>query len=218
MNSVPIEVCIGLLLLSLAPDFVMQAISSRLPAILSQKPITMRGVATFFLCLMDMLVFGFPQKAFTLAPLTVVFLFLGICTGVLYYLVEDWRLGIARPGAMRVTKWTFPMGTESSLTLGLLLGTAITEEVLFRWYALVVPPTYGILPLFACVLISNGAFAISHEHFGGDVMLSLGVFGVVLTLPVLLWGNLLFPIVAHMVYNALVHLRPVQYIQIKKGV
>lgn len=218
MNSVPIGVCIGLLLLSLAPHSLILVIRVRLSAIISQEPTTIQAVATSFLCLLDILVFGFPQKIFAIAPFTVAFLVLAICTGILYYLVEDWRLRIVRPGAMRVTKWVFPMGTAGALPLVFLLGAAIAEEILFRWYALVVPPTYGILPVFACIFVSSGAFAISHEHFGRDVMLSRGVFGLMLTLPVLLWGNLLFPIVAHMVYNALVQIRPVQYIQIKKGV
>jgi hypothetical protein len=74
-------------------------------------------------------VIGFPQKVFGPALLSVGFSFLAVCTGVLYYLLEDWCLGIARPGSLRVTKWVFPMNTESTLTLSLFLWVPITFDI-----------------------------------------------------------------------------------------
>lgn len=218
MKSVPLELGVAVVLLSVSPDFLIIAMNARLSALISKNPVIVRVLATSLLCLLDISVFGFPQKIFGPVLLAGGFAFLAICTGVLYYFIEDWRLGIVRRGAMRITKRVSLTDSESSLMLSLLLLAAISEEVLFRWYVLLIPLTYGLLPLFACILISSGAFALSHQKLGSDVMISRGLFGALLTLPVLFWGNLLFPIIAHMVYNALVHLRPVRYIQIKKEI
>jgi membrane protease YdiL (CAAX protease family) len=216
MNGLPIEVSVGVLLLSIAPDFAILAIRVRLSRIVSKDPVVIRVLVLSFLCLLDIVVFGPPHKFFDSALLTVSLLSLAICAGVIYYFVERWRLGIARRRALRITKRVFLTEAKNLRILGILLWTAIIEEVLFRWYILTVPLAYGLLPLFACILVSCGAFALAHQNFGNDIMISRGLFGVVLMLPVLFWGDLLFPIVAHMVYNALVQLQPVQYIQIKK--
>lgn len=218
MKGIPIELGIAVLLLSISPDFVIIVMNARLSTLISKNPVIVRVLATSVLCLLDIIVFGFPQQIFGSALFAGGFAFLGICTGVLYYFIEDWRLGTARRGAMRITKRATPTDSESTQLLGLLLLAAIIEEVLFRWYILQVPLAYGLLPPFLCILLSGGAFALSHQKLGTDVMMSRGLFGALLTLPVLFWGGLIFPIMAHMAYNALVHLRPVRYIQIKKEI
>ena len=218
MKSVPIELALAVWLLSFAPDFIITALNNRLSGLISKDPVIVRVIATSFLCLLDIGIFGFPQSIFGPPLLTVALAFPAVGVGILYYFVEDGRLRLARRGAMRIAKQSFPIDSESSRRLGLLLLAAIAEELLFRWYILLVLQAYGLLPFFVCIFLSGLAFALSHQRLGTDVMVSRGLFGVVLTFPVLIWGNLFFAVIAHMAYNSLVHLRPVQYVQVKKEV
>jgi membrane protease YdiL (CAAX protease family) len=179
----------------------------------AKAPILLRAIAVSLLCLIDRIVFGFPNSSYSVFTGSI-----ALSIGTLYYFIERWRLGIANQGALRITKRWSLTNQGSFLTLGILLWTAIAEEVLFRWYVLRIPLSYGLLPPLACILLSGGAFALSHQNFGTDTMISRGIFGAFLTLPVLFWNNLFVAIVAHVTYNALVHICPVQYIQLKKEV
>ncbi len=214
MKDISAGLGMALLLLSCAPDSLVFSLVMRFSVKSPVTPVFLRSLAVSSIGLLDAIAFGWPPfKAFSLVSLGI-----AVLTGIVYYGLERWRLQIGHKGSLRIAGNLPRADRRGLLLLGLLVWTALAEEILYRWYVLQIPLAYGLFPPVACILLTGIAFALSHHHFGTSTMISRGIFGSLLALPVLYSGDLVFPVVAHVTYNTLVHFWPVKFFQIQKEV
>ena len=182
------------------------------------RPILLRNshiIVLFILILIDASVIGQPPICRLISGGVV----LGSVIGLAYYVFETFRLGIEHPGAIR-TRLASPISaTKNSqnrirpvLDGMTLLLVAVLEEILFRWYVLFIPIWSNTFVLTTAIVISSLFYGALHHESGLTTMASRSLFGVVLCILTIHFGELQTAIAAHIVYNLTVHLFPVSYL------
>jgi membrane protease YdiL (CAAX protease family) len=111
--------------------------------------------------------------------------------------------GDRKPLVSRVNPMYPATARERWLAAAVAISAGVTEE--FKYRGLFIAAGVGLLhlPVWAAVLVSSALFGFAHRYQGLRGMIGTGLLGLIFALLYLVSGNLLIPIVLHVLIDVL---------------